>query len=235
MYKYLIILIMSSSQALANGSETGHNNGNGHHSHSGDSPGVVVDNANTNQNSASAYSDSRAGATATGRSDASATASGGQGTASTGAITVGGGDITISEDNDYPASTAATLYTAACQSGLSGQTRSGGFGVINRDQFCDYLIMAELSWRAYQRELKNPQPEHCETVKAEINCPMPGFVDCEITTCKSPYAAKYLDDYHDNLSAAQQLLAASKPTSVLDRIAGQLFKPGAILAALFLL
>ena len=235
MYKYLIILIMASAQALANGSETGHNTGNGHHSHSGDSPGVVVDNANTNQNTAGAYSDSRAGATALGRSDASATASGGQGTASFGAINVGGGDISISEDNDYPSSTAATLYTAACQSGLSGQTRSGGFGVINRDQFCDYLIMAELSWRAYQRELKNPQPEHCETVKAELNCPMPGFVDCEITTCKSPYAKKYLDDYHDNLDSAQQLLAASKPTSMLDRIAGQLFKPGAILAAMFLL
>lgn len=121
MYKYLIILIMASAQALANGSETGHNNGNGHHTHSGDSPGVVVDTTDTIEVNAGARLNSSLSATIKGQSKASAIGTGGQSSARTGAITVGSGDITIREDNDYPASTAATLYTAACQSGLSGR------------------------------------------------------------------------------------------------------------------
>jgi len=220
----MLLLITLPLMAFGNGSETGHNNG--HHEHPGQDQTTVVNNDLSVKNSARANSHSSAGAYAKGQSSSSATGGSGQSAASIGAITVG-------DRNKYPASRAATIYTQTCQSGMSAQTRSGGFGVVNRDPLCDYLKNAAVAREAYEYAITNPT--QCEVVKAEINCPIDGFVDCQIKTCTSPKAAKYLKAYHDNLDAAFALTANTKHPALWDRVAGFLVRPGALMAALFLL
>ena len=220
----VVLLALIPLMAIANGSNTGHENG--HHEHPGQDQTTVVNNDLSVKNSARANSHSSAGAYAQGQSSSNSTGGSGQGAASIGAITVG-------DRNKYPASRAATIYTQTCQSGMSAQTRSGGFGVVNRDPLCDYLKNAAVAREAYEYALANPT--QCEAVKAEINCPVDGFVDCEIKTCTSPKAAKYLQAYHDNLDAAFALTENTRHPALLDRVAGFLVRPGALMAALFLL
>ena len=54
-------------------------------------------------------------------------------------------------------------------------------------------------------------------------------------TSVQPYAEKYLETYHDSIAKAESLLSNTQGTALADRIAGQLFKPGSLLALLFLL
>jgi len=221
----VVLLALIPLMAIANGSETGHNNG--HHEHPGTNSsvsndvavGVKTDIANR-VNSRSAVNSSI---------DNYTKSAGGKGGSGTGV-----GQVLVGGDNHrYSASRAATIYTQTCQSGMSAQTRSGGFGVVNRDPLCDYLKNAAVAREAYEYALANPT--QCEVVKAEVNCPIDGFVDCQIKTCTSPKAAKYLTAYHDNLDAAFALTENTQHPALWDRVAGFLVRPAAIMAALFLL
>lgn len=238
----LILLTLATTQAIANGSERGHSTGNGHReyehppAHDGEGiavgQSVVVDNANIIENSSSASASSRVDLAV--GNNASAGATGGDGGAGgTGNASVEA--ISFSEDNDYSASSAASIYASKCSSGFSGQIREGGIGSSNTDQFCYLLDMALVNWQAYQRELKSVRAENCEAVTAEITCPAPGYVDCQVKACPSPLADKYLARYHQNLDDAQQIIDAGQEVSIADRVAGLLIKPLSILAGLILL
>lgn len=221
----VVLLALIPSLALANGSTTGHNNG--HHEHdsstANNSQNAVVDNDLSVENRIRVNSDNRAVSYAKGQSSSNATGGSGQGSASIGAITVG-------DRNKYPSSRAASIYTQTCQSGMSAQTRSGGFGVVNRDPLCDYLKAATAAQAAYEYALANPT--QCEVVKAEITCPIEGFVDCEIKTCTSEKATEYLKAYHDNLDAAFALMKATEQPALWDRVAGFLIKPLTVAAGI---
>jgi hypothetical protein len=226
----LILIILLPALVLANGSETGHNNGNGHRDHedSGVPGDVTVDTDIISKNHIDSSSSIDSRVDSYSESTGRATARTGDASAATGSVTVTG------DSNDYPASRAASVYSQVCQSGMSGQTRSGGFGISNPDQFCDYLRMADAMWEAYQRELSlPPAAEYCEVVACTVECPVEGYVEAQLKTCHSPHAYEYLTAYRDNLDSANGLLSATEHTSMLDRIAGQLFKPGSILAVLF--
>lgn len=229
--KYLTIVLLALIPAMAwsHGSDTGHERG--HHEHDGSpstvSNQVTVDNQTDIANTARSSSNSSVRSNNISESRGRAESYSGDSSASMGSVTVSG------DRNDYPASSPAHIYTQVCQSGMSAQTRSGGFGIVSSDQFCDYWKAATMAMAAYRYELSNPT--HCETVKAEITCPVEGFVDCDIKTCKSPKAQIYLDAYHENTQAALALLSNTKHTALADRIAGQLFRPGSLLALLFLL
>lgn len=238
----MILLALATTQVLANGSPTGHNNGNGHREHehppAHDGEGVTVDqnvlvnNAVANKNHSSSSSTSSVDLDISNDSTAGAT-SRSESTGGTGNASVG--NISFSEDNDYSASSAASIYASKCSSGFSGQTREGGIGSSNTDQFCYLLDMALVNWQAYQRELTSVRPENCETVTAEVTCPAEGYVDCQVKACPSPHAEKYLARYHQNLDDAQQIIDAGQEVSIADRVAGLLIKPLSILAGLLLL
>ena len=221
----VVLLTLIPLLALANGSTTGHNNG--HHDWQDGSSQTVsneiaVDNQVDVANSARSDSASHS-------SVGNLSATGGKSSSAAGDSQSSIGSITVSGDsNDYSASSAADVYTNICQSGMSGQTRSGGFGASSPDQFCKYIDMANAAWLAHERAKKNP--DSCKTITATVTCDEPGHMLCEIEQCQSDAADKHLAMYHDNLERANKLLVTAEQPALWDRVAGFLIKPLALVA-----
>jgi hypothetical protein len=191
----------------------------------------AIENINSTESRSGADSNSRSSANSGGNhlsnsagggestSDSSAT--GGNATAASG---VGGDSNVRVEGDQYTASSAATVFAGHCQTGMSGQLEAGGFGVVNSDQFCDYIRLAAVMREAYEYELAE-----CECVgvctstlaSVEMSCPAGG-----------EKARIYLEAYHLNLSNAQELVVSSEYTAMADRWGGQLLRPTAIILAL---
>jgi hypothetical protein len=114
-------------------------------------------------------------------------------------------DISINTGDTDSASSAASVVTAACQTGTSGQTVEGGLAIVGSDQICDYWKAAMMAREAHMLADKHGDAE----------------------------AAAHWDEmYTWNLNAAQELLENTEHTSLLQRIADQLFKPLALLGLL---
>ena len=234
MKNLLMILLVIPTLVLANGSETGHNNGNGHHEHGHEVPPPIVveptinqtvshqvDSTVTGYNSSDITIDSTGGS-ATGGSGGA----GGQSSSTTGTI-----HVDASERNDYPASSAASVYAARCTTGMSGQTRSGGFGVTNSDQLCDLWTAAEAAFRAYEFEITRA----CEPITCSINCPVEGFVEAQLDACPAnDRANEQLALYYSNLAEAQLIIDATNTPALVDRVSGFLVRPGALLSLLIM-
>ena len=118
-----------------------------------------------------------------------------------------GGDTVV--NTDYPASSAAAIVPAACQSGASFQSEDVGVSVVASDPLCDYYKAAQASYTAYLKEAAI-----CTAVCA-VECTPNGYVYAEKTTCE--LAQDYLDDYHLNLEMAQELVESAEFSAKVDR------------------
>jgi hypothetical protein len=136
-----------------------------------------------------------------------------------------GGDTSIQIDgDDHTAASAATVFAGHCQTGMSGQLEAGGFGVVNSDQFCDYIRLAAVMREAYDYEITQCQCVGVCTntvASVEMSCPDGG-----------EKASEYLAAYHWNLSEAQELVVRSEYTALADRWGGQLIRPMAVILSL---
>jgi len=152
-----------------------------------------------------------------GESSSTSSASGGRSNST-------GGSAIINEN--YSASSAASVYAGYCQSGGSGQSEDGGFSVVNSDQFCDHIRAAEEMHKAYQREVAKCQ---CVGICSEA------IASIELQCKDSEQAQYYLEAYHENLHDANQLVQYTQATGLIGRVSGQLAIPAALIAALFIL
>ncbi len=156
--------------------------------------------------------------------------SGGQSTSSSqsgggSAQSTSGGSVSAVNFEDSAAS-AASIFAGHCNSGASGQVSGGGFSVVNGQQFCDYIRMADAMWLAYQRETSAC---YCEGVCS------PQLASVEMICLDGEQAQKFLGAYRENLWDAHDLLQATSGTATVGRVTGQVITPMALLLALVLL
>jgi len=156
--------------------------------------------------------------------------SGGQSTSSSqsgggSAQSTSGGSVSAVNFEDSAAS-AASIFAGHCNSGASGQVSGGGFSVVNGQQFCDYIRMADAMWLAYQRETSAC---YCEGVCS------PELASVEMICLDGEQAQKFLGAYRENLWDAHDLLQATSGTATVGRVTGQVITPMALLLALVLL
>jgi hypothetical protein len=230
----IMILFMVSS---ANASSEGHS----HHEGCGhEQPRPQNTNNSTNNRitttTAGADSNANAGANAVsnsggnnlsasgGESTSSATASGGTSTATGGVSGDSTNEITIGGDNhEMVANSAASIFAGYCQTGSSGQIDKGGFSVLQTEQFCNYLRLANVMYQAYERELS-----HCSCVGVCTRAEASVRMEC----AESGQADKFLEAYYENLWDAQSLVQSSEGTAKLDRWSKHLSTPMALIGAL---
>lgn len=246
------ICLVIAKGTYAHGSATGHANGNGHADHStGTEPGNAAANAHS---AAQAHAASQAESVSRSHSDATANnavaigdLAGGsayaEGSSATVDVFQGGSSAdfsgSVAVENSYyseaVAATAATIIPAYCQSGASGQSRHGGFAIVNSEQLCDYWAAAKVALEAYQLESRKAS---CAVRQCEVaSQPQCNIVEAEMRFCPSDavreyHTAKALEHYRHyewNLAAAQELLEATEHTAKADRMAGQAVRPGVIL------
>ena len=145
------------------------------------------------------------------------------------------GDVAVSiQDNssvaydvEHAASSAAAVYAQVCQSGGSAQGKAGGFSVINSEPLCEHLKMAAVMREAYVWEMN-----HGEVVCQE---PMEGDAIGVFThsdTCYPRYAQRYLDSYHEHMMDAMELIDKTEELGLVDKAAGYLVRPMALIGAL---
>jgi hypothetical protein len=162
----------------------------------------------------------------------SAEATGGVATATSGDATGGksqassGGnsqDIYVGGDtHEAVANTAATVFAGYCQSGASAQIDKGGFSVVQTEQFCQHLRLANMFYQAYERELR-----HCSCVGVCTVAEASVRMECS----ESGQAAKFLDAYYENIWDANQLVQTTEGTAWVDRVSKQLSTPLALIGA----
>ena len=125
------------------------------------------------------------------------------GTASTSDI-----DIDASTDYDIPVSTAASLFTQTCQSGVSGQGESVGASVVFSDPLCDTLKVAAMYWDYHILEHQHGNDEQ---------------------------AAYWKEKYVEQMKDVETLMEATDEVAIADRFAGFLLKPLGVIALLVFL
>ena len=109
---------------------------------------------------------------------------------------------------------------------MSGQLEEGGFSVINSDQFCDHIRMADVMRNAYLWELQYGKVECAPEASGEW------IVDQYQDTCVNEKAAEYYSQYHENIEDAMDLVSTTKEVGWFDRVAGMLIRPIAVIGAL---
>ena len=153
-----------------------------------------------------------------------ATASGGNSAAHTGDNTVG---VSIADNSSYSveyeeaAARAANVYTAVCQNGGSAQGAMGGFGVTNQDVICEHLKIAAVLRDAYVFEMKYGVYEECTHDEENHE-----------THCTNEQAEFYRGAYHEHMTEAIQAMEAYEEVGLLDKMAGALVRPMALIGAL---
>jgi hypothetical protein len=174
-------------------------------------------NVNENQSGASSHSGSNSNSSSNSNSGGNTlSVEGGQHSASSesagGSAEAGGGnavnEIGIDNSRDYAASSAASVYAGYCQVGGSGQVESGGFSIVNGDQFCEHIRMADRALLAAIQARED---------RDQLNYD------------------HYMDVYHENLAEAESLLDNTQVTGLIQRWANQLSIPIALLAVLFII
>lgn len=179
---------------------------------------------------------SSADANANADSASNALAAGGDASASSGGNTQGvniqGGDSSYTYDYNYDvaAASAAHVYAMTCTTGGSAQAKAGGFSIANSDVLCDHLKMASFYQQAHLWEL-----EHAVEVCAEpmsIDMPEKGMPYMDTCFVDTTQADKYLALYHESIADATLLMDKSEEAGLIDKTAGYLVRPLALIGAL---
>lgn len=131
------------------------------------------------------------------------------------------------EDNDYPSMQAASVFAGYCQTGASGQFTEGGFSVINTDQFCTYIRLADRMLIAAEAELAKCD-FRCEGTCTAKVASVEKVQECGIE--EQGYADEYMATYRGALDEASKLVMRSRYTAQVDTWTGQLLKIAAIIA-----
>jgi hypothetical protein len=119
----------------------------------------------------------------------------------------GNSDVYVGGD-DATASSAAVLFTQACQQGASGQNNNGGFSIVTQDALCEELKLAE--FMRVQAKLA------VEDGNAEL-------------------ATEYTMAYHAAVQNANELIRSTREMAFANRVGGQLVIPAALLAILIVI
>jgi hypothetical protein len=114
----------------------------------------------------------------------------------------------ISYNTDYPVSTAASLFTQVCQQGVSGQSDDWGASAVFSDPLCDEIKVAQFYWIAHLNEHEHGNVEQADKFKAM---------------------------YVAQMESIETMMDATDELGILDRIAGFLLKPAAIIGLLVFL
>ena len=114
----------------------------------------------------------------------------------------------ISYNNDYPVSTAASLFTQVCQQGVSGQSDDWGASAVFSDPLCDEIKVAQFYWIAHLNEHEHGNVEQADKFKAM---------------------------YVAQMESIETMMDVTDELGIVDRIAGFLLKPTAIIALLVFL
>ena len=114
----------------------------------------------------------------------------------------------VEYDNEYPVSTAASLFTQVCQQGVSGQADDWGASAVFSDPLCDEIKVAQFYWIAHINEHEHGNEEQADIFKAK-------------------YVAQ-MDDITKMMDATDEL-------GILDRMAGFLIKPLGVIGLLVFL
>ena len=154
-----------------------------------------------------------------GWSDASSEASGGEATSD-----ASGGSVAFSNIETKSAASAASVYSQVCQLGGSAQGIVGGFSISNADVLCDHLKVASAMQAAYEYELRTC---HCVGI-----CTLEEASVAQECTGNDAMADVYLAAYHDNMSSAVSIMEGTHHVGLMDKIAGALVRPLALLGVL---
>jgi hypothetical protein len=114
----------------------------------------------------------------------------------------------ISYNTDYPVSTAAALFTQVCQQGVSGQSDDWGASAVFSDPLCDEIKVAQFYWIAHINEHKHGNDEQ---------------------------AAEFKEKYVAQMESIETMMDVTGELGILDRIAGFLLKPMAVIGLLVFL
>ena len=146
------------------------------------------------------------------------------------------GDTFINEGDDVAASSAASVFAGECQSGMSGQVESGGFAVVNPDQFCQSVKAARVALQAYEWELQNGSST---CVDVEYGYVTPEGQDVVVgalqEVCVNEKANEYLAEYRHHTDEAIDLVRSTETVGFFDTVAGYLVRPVALISVLILL
>lgn len=145
------------------------------------------------------------------------------------------GDVTVEGDNsissvnfERAASTAASVFAQVCQQGASGQVESGGFSIVNAEQFCNRMRAADAYQRAYLFEMQHGSA-HCAEMMSIQHAK-----DEHADTCMNERAIEFYNLYHENLLEANALLDNRKWTSFIGNFFADLVIPIAVIAFLLI-
>ena len=168
--------------------------------------------------------------------DTVASSTGGASDASVGDTTTGdvNSAVSISDNSSYSvnyeeaAARAATVYSEVCMNGGSAQMQAGGFGVNNQDVVCEHLKVAAVMREAYQWEMQHGSAV-CQPIMSGQEV---GVGDVYSDTCMSEKAIFYYKAYSEHMVEALQAMEAYEEAGLMDKIAGALVRPLALIGAL---
>ena len=137
--------------------------------------------------------------------------------------------LTIVDDSVYTyqynyedsAASAASVYSQVCMNGGSGQTRAAGFSVNNQDVVCEHLKIASVMREAFIFEIQYGDKSDCFVDRG-------GMTNCKV----SEKAVEYNKAYHEHLTEAIQAMEAYEEVGLMDKMAGALIRPMALIGAL---
>ena len=112
------------------------------------------------------------------------------------------------EGDEYPVSTAASLFTQVCQQGVSGQGADWGASAVFSDPLCDEIKVAQFYWIAHINEHTHGNEEQ---------------------------AAEFKEMYVAQMDDIQKMMDATDELGILDRMAGFLIKPLGVIGLLVFL
>ena len=143
--------------------------------------------------------------------------------------------VSIADNSSYSveyqeaSARAANVYTAVCQNGGSAQGVMGGFGVTNQDVVCEHLKIASFMREAYVWELEYGHSAQCAgPMDIDHKYNEAEWAD----TCFSDKAMEYYKAYHEHMTEAIQAMEAYEEAGLMDKIAGALVRPLALIGAL---
>ena len=128
-----------------------------------------------------------------------------------------------SVEYEEAAARAATVYTQVCMNGGSAQGVAGGFSINNQDVVCEHLKVAAVLRDAYVFEMKYGTYESCENEMVGEE---------QLVTCTNEQAEFYRKAYHEHMTEAIQAMEMYEEVGLLDKMAGALVRPMALIGAL---
>lgn len=134
--------------------------------------------------------------------------------------------IDASDNYDYAAASASTIYAQLCQQGTSGQAKGGGFANINPDPVCQRLDLYNFWMGHYEFEKKKA-----------YRCTHSQTKGLEKKVCSQLYTEQMAEAYTyamKNLMEAQEMVDLDEYPAKVDNVAGRLLRPLGIITAIAL-